>query len=156
MFLVCSVHARARRTSSPDKNTVTQLLSLIFMRSRSRFSSAGGLGSYHNSLGVFRRGMASPPWGAVVVTSEFRLEHSSENKQTQSAEIGLEENPKIVSLKTTLILLNQGFLWQCPDGPARLSGPTSRVIGISPPGSSDRDGPLRRNARAIPTPAPSL
>ena len=34
-----------------------------------------------------------------MVTSEFRLEHSSENKQTQSAEIGLKENPKIVSLK---------------------------------------------------------
>ena len=30
------------------------------------------------------------------------------------------------------------FLWQCPDGPSRLSGPTSRVIGISPPGSLDR------------------
>ena len=79
--------------------TVTQLLSLIFTEIEEQFLECWGARFVPQLFGVFRRGMASPPWGAVVVTSEFRLEHSSENKQTQSAEIGLKENPKIVSLK---------------------------------------------------------
>ena len=83
----------------PDKNIVTQLLSLIFTEIKEQVLECWGARFVPQLSGVFRRGMASPPWGAVVVTSEFILEHSSENKQTQSAEIGLEENPKIVSLK---------------------------------------------------------